>query len=378
MNRLTFLLVVLAACGDNSVRPDAGSSSDASPPDAHVPVPRAVAVAGDYGSPGTGVVSRLQIGALDMRQNVAAGAALGDPVLRYYDGKLYIVNRFGSNNVTILDAATFALVDQISTGTNSNPQDVAVVGDKLYVPALGTGGVLVIKDGSTTTVDLSALDPADGGPDCMTAYAIGTKVYVACGILDENFSPRGVGKIAVIDTATDMMVASANMNYKNPSGFFVRAPESSTYTGDLLIASVPDFTNYTTGCLERVSTGMNLTVGCGVTNQEMAGFANKLAVSADDKTLYIAVGTYDASFNATGTLRSFDLTTGTLAASPLSPDTEVIVDVAACPLGDVVVSDKKLAAGGMRVWRGTAERTTEALPIGLPPTTNALVCYDAP
>jgi YVTN family beta-propeller protein len=126
--RTILLLWLLAACGDNFATPDAGGTGDAPPPDAHVPMPRAVAVAGDFMSPGTGILSRLDITALDMRQNVVASVAQGDPVVRQYGDKLYVINRFGSNNVTILDAKTLTFEEQISTGADSNPQDVAVVG----------------------------------------------------------------------------------------------------------------------------------------------------------------------------------------------------------------------------------------------------------
>jgi hypothetical protein len=383
MKRMILFVLLAAACGDNfsQSQPDAHGNGDGGPPDASVPMPRAVAAAGDFMSPGTGVISRLDIDDLEMHQNVIQGAAQGDPVLRYIDGTLYVVNRFGSNNVTILDGKTLQLEEQISTGASSNPQDVAVVGNKLYVPATGTAGVVVLTRGSTdtTTIDLSALDTMgmdDGKPDCVSAYAVGTKVYVACGVLD-NFAAAEVGKIAVIDSATDTMITSVDMNYRNPYGFFVRAPEGSTYTGDLLIGSSPSLTTYTAGCIERVSTGDTPTVGCGPTNQQLGGFANKLAVS--DDTLYIAVGTYDASFmNPTGVIRSLDLATGTLADAPLSATDELIIDVAACPGGDVVGMDQTLSATGLRVWSGTTERTTDALSIGLPPTVNALVCYDAP
>jgi YVTN family beta-propeller protein len=382
MKRSLVLALFCAACGDNFSGHDHSHPDAGGPADMHVPAPRAVAVAGDFMSPGTGVVSKLDITALDMRTNLVPSAALGDPVLRQIGDKLYIVNRFGSNNVTILDAKTFQVEEQISTGANSNPQDVAVVGDKLYVPATGTAGVVVIKRGSqtTTTIDLSALDTQgmnDGKPDCVTAYAVGTKVYVACGVLD-NFNAAEVGKIAVIDSATDTMTAHVDMNYKNPYGFFVRAPEGSTYTGDLLIPSVPSFSSYTTGCLERVTTtGDTPTVGCGLTNAQLAGFANKLAVSADGAILYIAVGTYDQNFsNPTGTLEGFDLASGMLWSEPVSPATQMIVDVAACPGGDVVAMDQTFNMAGLRVWRGMTERTTEPKSIGLPPTVNALVCYD--
>ncbi|HEY5943955.1 MAG TPA: hypothetical protein VIV40_00615, partial [Kofleriaceae bacterium] len=350
------------------------------PADAHVAAPVAAVVAGDFGSPGTGIISKLDITKLDMRQNLAPSAAQGDPVLRYYGGKLYIINRFGSNNVTILDGKTMQLEEQISTGANSNPQDVAVVGNKLYVPAYGTAGVIVVTRGSTEleTIDLSSLDTMgmnDGKPDCVSAYAVGTKVYVACGVLD-NFNAVEVGKVAVIDTATDTMVTSVAMNYKNPNGFFMRAPEGSTYGGDLLIPSVPSFTNYATGCIERVSTAATPTVGCGLTNQELGGFANKLAVADDGSILYIAVDTYDANFNQTGALKGFDLSSGMLWPGAVSATTEIISDVAACPGGDVVATDATFNAGGLRVYRDSTERTTAAMSIGLPPTVNALVCYD--
>ena len=374
-------LLFLVACGDNLGTPDAhGSGGDSGgSSDAHPPMPRALAVAGDFGSPGVGTISRLTIEELAMSQNLVPGAVLGDPVLRSYGGKVYVVNRFGSNNITILDGATLALEDQISTGANSNPQDVAVVGNKLYVPAMGTAGVVVITRGSPTTktIDLSSLDTMgmnDGKPDCVSAYAVGTRVFVACGVLD-NYNATENGKIAVIDTATDTMTTSLTMSYKNPYGFFVQAPASSTYVGDLLIPTAPSFSNFATGCIQRISTGATPAVSCGVTNAQLAGFANKLAVS--DSNLYLAVGTYDMSFsNPTGTLKSLDLATGMLAPAPLSKSSELIVDVAACPGGQVVATDQTLNAGGLRVWGSGSERTTDALSIGMPPTTNALVCID--
>jgi YVTN family beta-propeller protein len=331
-------------------------------------------------SPGTGILSQLDITKLSMCTNVVPSVAQGDPVLRQLGGKIYVINRYGSNNVTILDAKTLTFEDQISTGMNSNPQDVAVVGDKLYVPALGTAGVVVITRGSSTltTIDLSSLDTAgmnDGKPDCVSAYAVGTKVYVACGMLD-NFNAVEVAKVAVIDTATDTMVGSAAMNYSNPTGFFVQTPASSVFGGDLLLPTVPDYTSYATGCIERISTGATPTVSCGPTNQELGGFAGTTAIAADGSLLYIVVNTYDSNFNQTGSLAGFDLETGMLWTTPLSSTSELIVDVAACPGGDVVAADKTMNAAGLRVWRGTTERTTDAISIGLPPTANALVCYD--
>ncbi|HUS29706.1 MAG TPA: hypothetical protein VMZ53_14480 [Kofleriaceae bacterium] len=370
------LSVVLVACGDNKDVPDARMGIDAPPPDAHIVTPRAVAVAGDFGSPGVGTVSKLEVTDLMMRQNVVQGAAQGDPALRVFGNRVYVVNRFGSNNITILDAKTLSVVDQMSTGASSNPQDVAVVDNKMYIPALGTAGVVVLAPGSPTpqVIDLATpLGDADGKPDCVSAFAVGKYVYVACD-MQTNFANVLDSKIAVIDTANNHVVGQVITPYKNPLGLFAHAPQAAVYFGDLLIPLVPNFGDLTQGCIARISTVNPAapTAACGPTNAELGGFANRLAVDSENNKLYIAVA---ESFTS-GKLRTVDLSNGALAAGSLSKAGQLIVDVQVCPGGDVVASDQTTNATGLRVWRGTTERTTDAISIGMNPTVNGLACYD--
>lgn len=375
MQRLSFFVLVtlVAACGDNGAMPDAGPTADAPPADAHVPVPRAIAVSGDFGSPGVGVVAKLEITDLALTVGVAPGAALGDPVVRYIDGKVYVVNRLGSNSVTVLDGKTLAVEEQLSTGVNSNPQDVAVVGNKLYLPAYGTAGVVVLTRGSNmrTTIDLATVlgDP-DGSPDCPSIYRVGTKLYVPCQ-LKENFADVRDSKLAVIDTTNDTVVAQVTLPHRNPNSFLVQSPASSKYGGDLLIAAT-SFTDLTDGCLIRISTADQPVASCALTNQQMGGFANKLDVSTDGSTLYLAVA---PSFTE-GFLRGVDLDTGMVWTGNISAAGQQIVDVAACPDGQVVAADATLNASGLRVWKDVQERTTSAKAIGNSPTINGLICYD--
>ena len=68
-----------------------------------------------------------------------------------------------------------------------------MVGNKLYVPTFGTAGVVVMTApaSTTTTIDLDgALGDPDGKPDCISAYAVGTDLYVACELLDDATSRR--------------------------------------------------------------------------------------------------------------------------------------------------------------------------------------------
>ena len=375
----TFTLVlVLAACGDNQkIAVDAAGGDSPAVDDAGRPLPRAVAVGTDFQ---TGIVSALDVDGLQLHQNVVAQAASTDPVIRRVGDKLYVINRFGFNAITVIDAHTLTLITQLSTGASSNPQDVAVVGTSLYVPATGTAGVVKLDAGtgakSTIALDTAVGDP-DGTPDCISAYAVGTKVFVACDLLDSSFTPRGVGKVAVIDTTTDSVSTVVSLTYKNPQGFFTQAPASSAFAGDLLIPTVPAFDTYTEGCIERVSTGATPADTCaaGLHNSDLGGFATKAEATAD--TLWLSV-VVDANFaTVSGTLRKYDLAAGTLAPA-VSPSTETIGDLATCPDGSVVAVDQTMNSNGLRVYSGTTERTTDPISIGLPPVfASGVTCFDA-
>ncbi len=342
---------------------------------------RAAIVSGEFDAL-NGVLSAVAVERLAVVDNLSPVGGVGsDPVMRRDGDKLYVINRFGPDNVSVYDARTMRFEEQYACGMNSNPQDVAVVGDTMWVAVLGEGGLVAIDraSGDATTIDLSAaLGDPDGSPNCVSVYAVGTTVFVACGLLDDSFTPRGAGKVAVVDTTT-RSISTITLPAPNPLNFFVRTPESSVFGGDLLIATTPSYTDYGRGCVARISTGDAPAARCadGLANASVAGFETHMDVSADGSMLWMSVGTYDADFNATGSLRGFDLTTGTLQ-SPLTSAQHLIVDVAACPDGGVIAVDRAFNAAGVRVFGADlVQRTTGPLPIGLPPSFgNNTVCYD--
>jgi hypothetical protein len=377
MNKNLLVLTLVAACGDNhGIKPDAAPADAA--PDASMLVPQAVMVGADFMS-GTGIVSKLDVTSLTMTTNVVPGAATSDPVIRYLGGTIYIVNRSVGENVTILDAKTLALSGQFSTGTGSNPQDVAVVGNKLYIPALGTAGLVVmtLPAGTTTTIALdTAVGDPDGKPDCVSAFTVGTDVYVACDLLDSSYIPRGPGQVAVIDTTTDTVRTTFALPFKNPQGFFHAIPHGNS--SDLLISTVPAFDDYTDGCVVRITPGTTPTAACAdsMTNHALAGFVNGIAVGSS--FMWLSVLTDQSFMTTSGQLRVFQLN-GEGLEDPESGRTEQIGDVAACSDGSVVGIDSKSTANGARVWKNLQERTTTPLSLGLPPVfSGGVVCYDAP
>lgn len=377
------LFTVVAACGgeDENLLPTVdGSTEIDGVPEIDAPqavMPTAIAVTGDFSV--TGIFSKIDVATRTVTPNTLAGVAGGEPWIRKLGDELFIVNRAGGNNVTIVGTAPFSFVDQFGTGAGTNPQDVAAVGGKLYVPVFDAMGGLKVIDRATravTTISLAALD-TDGAPNCISAYAVGTRVFVACEVLDQNFSPRGPGKIAVIDTATDTVATTFDLTNNNPFGRFIATPPTSMFAGDLLIPTAPSLTNYATGCLERVSTGNTPAAnGCAVTNQTLGGYVSGGEAAVDGGMLWIAVVALNPDFsNNFGRLRSIDLASGTLGAV-VSGATSFITGAATCPDGYVVAADTTFGASGARIFQGTTETTTAPLDVGRPINApNGLVCF---
>ncbi|MEP6860780.1 MAG: hypothetical protein ABJE66_09185 [Deltaproteobacteria bacterium] len=367
MKALLALPFMLFACGDNlagyanSGSPDAhqAGSADAGPQ----PI-RALAAEppANFGPP-PGILSLLEVDTLTMHQNVEGGLAGGDPFIKKLGDRVYIVNRT-DNNVLALDARTLQFVGQLGTGPGSNPQDVAVVGAKLYVPAFGTAGVVVGTLGGSDlkTIDLNAaVASTDGKPDCVGVAAVGTDVYVTCENL-VSFAPATVGKLVVIDSTTDTVKTHIDLPVQNPQNLIAELPDHT-----LVVSSY----DKAAGCTIQITPGATPTATCLVGNTQLAtGGAEPTHIAVQGGKIWFASTTDYTD----GGLRSYDTATS-MMGELVAPSTENIRDIAVCPNGKLVVADTA-GTGGLRVYQDGAELTTAALPIGLPPGFgNNLICY---
>jgi hypothetical protein len=380
MKRIAFvsltLFTALAACGDDEIIPpgdDEAPDASVEPDGGATIAPGKIAVvAGDFNA--TGVLSTVEAPSMTLTPNAVAGVASPDPLIRRVGDELFVVNRFGGHNVTIVDATTLTLADQIATGDGSNPQDVAVVGDKLYVPVYGGAGVAVIDradSNALTTIDLADLDANDDLPNCQSAYAVGTRVFVTCQLLD-GFAVAGPGKVVVIDSADDSVETSFDLPTPNPQGMI------QAIGGDLYVSGY-DYADTTTGCLAKITTGTTPTASCVVDNADTAGWINHIA--AADGVVFAAVNwsTAEPPY-AEGTLHTVDLATGALGASLLEAEA-VPRDLTVC--GDFLfLVDKATGTDGLRVFQIDAgaidEETATAMDIGLPPGIgDGIACMNA-
>jgi hypothetical protein len=359
--------IALTACSSsNQTSPDAPPAGP----------PRAVVVT----TGNVGVISTLDPASYATAAQITATAGgapnpIGaDPVLRHFGRELFVVNR-SEGNVAILDDQTLTSKALLSTGAGSSPQDVAVLGNKLYVATLGSKGVTVLTRGSAATaeIDLSVDDP-DGKPDCQSVYLVGSSLYVSCRLLAGG-QPTVPGKVYVIDTATDKLKPGLTMvlSHKNPLSLFEQIPSAGPHGGDLLISTAEDLV--APGCIERIATGAAPTAaGCVIDGAMLGGYVTRADVQVQDGAAMVwsaVTTTYPAA-----NLRAYDLVSSTLWDILINaPDTQ-IADVTHCPDGQVVAVDRTMSASGLRVYVNAVEKTTNALSIGGTAfSPHGLVCY---
>jgi hypothetical protein len=389
--RILALFLLAAACKDDIHALDAppapidSPSTDGSTTDGASSPSLAVVAAGDFVEGTTGLLSSVGTVSHSTTENIAPGSVGDNPVTRVDTtaGFVYVINSDDGDNVVQLDTATLTVQQQVSTGSGTNPQDVAVLGTVFYVATLANAGLefedtslgsaakfafidLSCKAGSATCKAGATIQAV---PDCNSVIAVGSNIYVSCELLTNtgDDAPTGNGLIEVIDTGSNAVIANFNLQHPNPFGLFENLPD-----GNIAIPTIDFETG--SGCLEEVNVTTNASAGCIVQNGQLGSgnYVNRMAVTADGKTLMLDVENESPGF---GALLPYDLA-GSALGSAISPTTEILGDVATCPDGNVVVSDVGSGSNGLRFYSKTAERTTGPLNVGIKPAaSHGLVCY---
>src|SRR5262249_38217315 len=91
----------------------------------------------------------------------AVSPAYSDAALRYFGGALYVVGRFGCDNVTAIDPSTFATLRQFSVENGTNPQDIVFISPtKAYVSRYGSAGLQVVNPSNLNGLPQSTISLA--------------------------------------------------------------------------------------------------------------------------------------------------------------------------------------------------------------------------
>ncbi len=296
-----------------------------------------------------------------------------DAVVRTTSDRVYVVNRFLGDNLQVLDPRRgFATVLQCSTGTGSNPHDVAVVdAHKAYVTRYDRPELWIVDPEATTcagfrrgAIDLSPYGDGDGLPEMDQMVRVADRLLVSVERLDRTraFAPAGPSALVIVDLVTDTVAGTIELVGKNAFGDasgIVREPGS----GKLLVVAAGDTLRTGDGGIERVDPFALRSEGLVITEDELGG-------SVTDFVLVSATRGYAVILDdrLTNLLVAFDLERRTVTKRLLSRDA-YLPDIALGPDGLLWLADRGLPAPGLRLFDPADDRqlTGHAIDVGLPP-----------
>ena len=261
----------------------------------------------------TGSAAFLGAGSLDPEVDLLT--IHGDAYAEYHDGRVYVLNRLGQDNILVLemgDWRTPAL--QFSVGNGSNPYDIEFAGaGKAYVSRYASPGLLIVdpRDGSGLgEIDLSGFADGDGIPEMAEMVIVGSRLYVACQRLDRNGSwgPVEDGVLVVVDMETDALVdvdpAADGVQGIELAG---RNPNSLIAVGQrIVVAGSADFGDRAGG-IEIVDATISASGGLVVSEETLGGDITALALYTATRGYVIIT---DADF--VNSVRPVDLASGTV------------------------------------------------------------------
>lgn len=347
-----------------------GATAALAPESAHAAQTQAFAFTTDFTS---GAISDIQFGP-PRTVNADQAAVSSDAVLRYFSGRLYVVNRFGFDNILILDPANdYSTVQQFSVGNGTNPHDIELVSPtKAFVTRYDTSDLLIVNPqtgAQTGTISLAAFADDDGIPEMDRLALRNGRLFVSIQRLDRNnfFSPTDSSQIVVIDASTNAIVDANTgapgvqgivLPFQNPLTELVVDP-----AGRLVVGCAGSF-GLLDGGVVRIDPATLTIAATEITEAALGGEVNDIALL--NATRGFAVIS-DASFNTL--LRSYNRSTGATTGTPYSTAGFSIADIEINDRSELWLCDRTPINPGVRVFDAAngSQLTASPLGTGLPP-----------
>lgn len=297
-----------------------------------------------------------------------------DAVLRYFDGLLYVVNRFGFDNIQVLDPASgYTTVREFSVGNGSNPHDIAFVSrTKAYVTRYGSSDLWIVNPQTgahTGTISLAQFADADGIPEMDRMAVWAGRLFVTVERLDRDnfFLPTDSSQVVVIDPTTDTIVDADPvapgvqgilLPYQNPSTELIVDPAGMLVVGCAGAPGVMD------GGIVRLNPSTLTVAATEITEASLGGDVNDVSVF-DAGHGYAVVS--DASYNTQ--LKAYNRATHAVTSMPFSTVGFNIGDTEINDRGELWLCDRTPGNPGVRVFDAAtgAQITLSPLSTGLPP-----------
>jgi hypothetical protein len=303
------------------------------------------------------------------------GTLHGDAVARSYGGLIYVIERWGADDIRVIDPALdFATVRQFSVGAGSNPQDICFVDPtRAFVTRYEERELWEVNPQTgqhTDSIDLSPLADADGIPEMHGMAIRGDRLFVTVQRLDrDTWAPVPPSYLAVIDLAGNTLL---DMDPATPGvqGIPLAATDPNSWIlvdplrGDFLIGETGAY-GALDGGIERFDPVTLTSRGWVVTEASLGGNVNVWDTGDWVKGFAVVLTPEPLT-----RIVAFDVRTGenlgTVASSSEYAYTHLRVDP---PRHQLFVCDRTYAHPGLRVFRTTdlAPLTPQPIPVGLYP-----------
>ncbi len=154
------------------------------------------------------------------------------------DGKIYIINRYGRDNIQVLDPnSAYRTIREIALPAGSNPHDLVFYSlDTMFI-SLYNATYITILDPLTGAekgrIDLSAYADQDGLPElsflALVNYNSRPYLFAAMQKLNRmnQYKPAGPGQLAVIDPVTRTVLRVLTLRGQNPNSPFMLSNDGS-------------------------------------------------------------------------------------------------------------------------------------------------------
>jgi hypothetical protein len=294
--------------------------------------------------------------------------------VRWHQGLLYVIERFGCDAIRVLDPANgYAVVRQFSVGNGSNPNDIAVVSPtKAYVTRYDQADLAIVNPAAGTvtgSISLAAFADADGIPEMNRLAIRNGRLFVSVQRVDRDafFSPTDSSALAVIDLATDLLVDCDSLA-GGVQGILLPAQNPTTEIeidpkGKLLVGCTGLF-GVNDGGVARVDPVGLASEGLETTEAQLGGDVNDIAVSPAGRAFVVLS---DASFNTV--CRAYDRATGMAGCLVHASNGFQLADAEVNDRNELWLCDRTPTAPGLRVFDAATCAPLVAAPIslGLPP-----------
>lgn len=176
----------------------------------------------------TGSYSVIDLQSRNTFPDLVPGGVHSDAIARFFNGRIYVVNRLGVDSIQIIDPQqgyTTPLGAELSVGNGANPHDIAFVStEKAYVSRYNAAELFIINPTTLTQIGEIDLRPLlkpgdlDGAPEMDSMLVHNGLLYLTLQHLDTagSFAPLAAGEVVVIDPTTDTIMTVIALNGGNP------------------------------------------------------------------------------------------------------------------------------------------------------------------